>query len=333
MSAAGPPGATDLPWLQGPMTLARAALSGERAPHSLLVIGQPGAGLALFADWLIALRHCESRELPPCGRCKSCLWLAAGHHPDHLWLTPLEESKEIRIDQVRALLEQLAMTGHQGRHRTALIAPAERLNRNAANAFLKMLEEPPAGSLMVLASAAPSRLPATIRSRCLRIELPLPGRAASASWLGERCGGDVLAWHRVLEVAGNDPVSLCQTGLSLALAQVSDLEETARSLAAGTSEPLQLARKWDDERYERRLQELENLVTKYLLQSAVTSTPHLLSAAQMPKLRPMFELLDRIRDDRLLAETPVNRRYSLTVLLSAAQAALQNAAVLAGGGP
>ncbi len=317
----------ELPWLQDAMSVARAALLGDRAPHSLLVVGQPGAGLRLFADWLIALRHCRQQDAAPCGKCRSCLWLAEGNHPDHVLLTPLEDSKEIRIDQVRELLVQLAMTGHGGRYRTSLLWPAERLNRNAANSFLKMLEEPPSNSLLVLATAAPSRLPATIRSRCLRISLPTPSRKQSAQWLHARCGGQVDAWLRVLEVAGNNPAQACAGELAVQLESVQVLEQETMALAEGKREPLHMAKTWDDERYEIRLLELENLVTKYLISVAGTSKPHLLSLAEMTKLRPMFELIDRVREDRLLAPTPVNRRHGLTVLLSATQAAWRSASM------
>lgn len=317
--------ADELPWLADAMTVARGALLGERAPHSLLVSGPPGAGLRLFADWLVALRHCRQPAIAPCGSCQSCRWLADGSHPDHLRLTPMEDSKEIRIDQIRELLAQFAMTGHGGRFRTALLWPAERLNRNAANSFLKMLEEPPANSLLVLATSTPSRLPATIRSRCLRIVLPTPGREHSADWLTQRCGGSRNSWQRVLAIAGNDPAQRCATELSAALQEVVDLERETTALAAGEREPLLMAKTWDDERYEARLLELENLVTEYLLSVAGTSKPHLLSLAEMTKLRPMFELIDRVREDRLLAETPVNRRHGLTALLTATQAAWRSA--------
>ena len=317
--------ATELPWLLQPMARVRAALAGGRPPHSLLVTGLPGAGLKVFADWLIALYHCSDTARAPCGVCKSCAWNAHGSHPDHYPLTPVENSKEIRIDQVRELLNQLAMTGHGGRQRSALVFPAERLNRSAANSFLKMLEEPPAGSLLVLATSAPSRLPATVRSRCLTIDLPLPAPAVSAQWLSARCGGTPESWQRVLSVTGNCPTNVCESELAAALQQTGELEADAIALAAGEREPLLLAKQWDDDRYDSRLVGLENLITKYLLQSAGTSRPHLLSAADMPKLRAMFEVLDRVRDDRLLAETPVNRRHGLTVLLTAAQAALRSA--------
>jgi DNA polymerase-3 subunit delta' len=331
MTAGAVLSATELPWLQQPMARVRAALASERAPHSLLVSGQQGAGLKVFADWLITLRHCVDVKRAPCGVCKSCVWNAQGNHPDHYLLTPLEDSREIRIDQVRELLDQLAMTGHGGRQRSALVFPAERLNRNAANSFLKMLEEPPGGSLLVLATASPSRLPATIRSRCLRIDLPLPSPADSATWLSERNGGKSESWRRVLSITGNRPAIVCESDLAAALQQVGELEADALALAAGEREPLLLAKQWDDEHYDFRLTVLENLITKYLLHDSVTSTRHLLSAAYMPKLRAMFEVLDRVRDDRMLAETPVNRRHGLTALLTAAQAALRSAGVSEGG--
>ncbi len=79
---------------------------------------------------------------------------------------PLEDSRQIRVEQIRELSEQLALTAHGGGATVALIAPADAMNANAANALLKTLEEPRAGVTLLLVASVPSRLPATILSRC-----------------------------------------------------------------------------------------------------------------------------------------------------------------------
>ena len=81
---------------------------------------------------------------------------AALQHPDLLWIRPPEDSRQIRIEQLRELTAELALMSHGGGYKVAVIAPADALNRFAANALLKTLEEPPARTLLVLVATQPS---------------------------------------------------------------------------------------------------------------------------------------------------------------------------------
>ena len=89
----------------------------------------------------------------------------------------------IGIDRVRALTEFVQLTSHRQRAKVAVIAPAERMNAAAANALLKTLEEPPAGTYLVLVADQPGRLPATILSRCRKLAAPLPTPGEARAWL------------------------------------------------------------------------------------------------------------------------------------------------------
>lgn len=318
-----PPTAADLPWLQPSLSTVRASLLGQRPPHSMLIAGPAGIGLTLLAEWLVALRQCEDRTAAPCGVCRSCRWLAAGQHPDHHRLVPIEDSREIRIDQVREVMVELGKTSHRAAYKTALVDPAEQLNRQAANAFLKTLEEPSASTLLVLVSTQPSRIPATLRSRCFRLDVAAPSVSESLDWLVRRSGGSRNDWSELLGVAGNRPLDYCDVNIDSVLPQIRALVRDIRSLVGGEVDSSQLVKSWNDDRYIDRLRWLENLITKKLLDSVGSPTAHLRAGAWMPKLRPMFELLDRIREDRALAETTVNRGYGLQVLLLAVQAAFR----------
>ncbi len=92
----------------------------------------------------------------------------------------VEESRQIRIEQVRELADELALTSHQGGYKVGILTPADALNRFAANALLKTLEEPPARTLLILVATQPSRLPATILSRCQRLRVRAPEPRAGA---------------------------------------------------------------------------------------------------------------------------------------------------------
>ena len=103
-----------------------------------------------------------------------------------------EETEELKavetigIKRIRALTEFVALTSHRQRAKVAVIAPAERMQGPAANALLKTLEEPPAGTFIILVADLVGRLPATIVSRCRRVKLPLPDPDAASAWLAEQ---------------------------------------------------------------------------------------------------------------------------------------------------
>jgi DNA polymerase-3 subunit delta' len=163
-------------------------------PHALLIHGPRGIGkhaLALnFAQALL----CESPRPDglACGACPGCRYAIAGQHPDlmRLELTQIDEETgalenldTIAIDRVRTLIDFVQLTSHRQRAKVAVIAPAERMNAAAANALLKTLEEPPAGTYLILVSDQPGRVWPTIRSRCRRLAAPQPLPDEARAWL------------------------------------------------------------------------------------------------------------------------------------------------------
>ena len=96
---------------------------------------------------------------------------------------PRKPRTELVIEQIRELSEQLALTAADGGAQVVIIDPADAINQTACNALLKTLEEPVPGRYLWLVTAHPARLPATIRSRCQRLELRLPPRDEALAWL------------------------------------------------------------------------------------------------------------------------------------------------------
>jgi DNA polymerase-3 subunit delta' len=173
-----------------------------RLPHALLVHGPAGIGKAEFARALAAGALCESpRNGLACEACASCHWFSQGNHPDFREVVPeaaMEDEEEaqadsgkpdkakslvIKIDQVRAVADFIALSTHRAGYRVLLLNPAESMQPAAANALLKTLEEPPAHTLIVMVSDRIARLLATIRSRCRLLALPMPPRAEALAWL------------------------------------------------------------------------------------------------------------------------------------------------------
>lgn len=156
-----------------------------RMPHALLLSGPRGVGKRLFAEAFIQARLCRHPRAQgtACGECDGCRQFLAGSHADYRSVGIEAKRRNILIDQLRQLTEWLSLTASSESGKHALIEPAERMTTGAANSLLKTLEEPPGNTVMVLISALPGRLPATVRSRSQVLELPRPTRDEALAWL------------------------------------------------------------------------------------------------------------------------------------------------------
>jgi len=189
-------------WLEAPRREIAAAFAAGRLAHGLLIHEDPGAGGLEFARWIAQLVNCRSKSAP-CGECQQCRWVAADQHPDVARVSPEEDSQFIRIEQVRALIEDMALTAHGSGYKVAILTPAEAMNHFAANALLKTLEEPPPRTLLLLVTSQPSRLIPTLRSRCSLVRLKGPTRAEAAQYLEAVRGPG--AWTDALAATGAGP--------------------------------------------------------------------------------------------------------------------------------
>lgn len=181
-----PPGI--LPWHEENWTRFCASLAGGRLAHAVLLGGPRGSGKRHFANEAGALLLCaapvrqEEARLQACGHCKQCQLVAAGSHPDLDVLVP-EDSRVIKIEQVRRLNETVMRSPQVARRKVAVVDTADRLNLNAANALLKTLEEPAEDVILLLLHHAGEPLLPTIRSRCQAQRLPLPSAPIALSWM------------------------------------------------------------------------------------------------------------------------------------------------------
>ncbi len=162
-----------------------AFLERGNIPHALLFAGIAGIGKGAAALRFAMACNCRSADdtaegsppeaLPFCGACAACRKIGAGAHPDIHHVRPAGAA--IRIDQIRALCEQLAMKPYEARHRFAILSDAHTLNAEAANALLKVLEEPPDRTILILTAIQASDLLPTILSRCQPVRFhPIPRR-------------------------------------------------------------------------------------------------------------------------------------------------------------
>jgi len=201
-----PPPIDLLPWHGAACDRLSGALASGRLAHGLLLQGPAGVGKGHFASALAAALCCTGRgaRLEACGACADCHLSRAGTHPDVHWVRPLEDKKSIGVDQVREACEKLGMTSMRRGYRIAIFEPADWMTTAAQNALLKTLEEPAARTVIVLVTAKPSQLLATLRSRCQRIEVARPDPGVALAWLGSTLGSKVPV--RLLPVAGGAPL-------------------------------------------------------------------------------------------------------------------------------
>ncbi|MBN4073326.1 AAA family ATPase [Mariprofundus ferrooxydans] len=143
----------------------RDGLTAGNLHHAWLLYGLKGVGKHTLAERLAGFAICERQSA--CGECHGCSMLAAGSHPDVFRLGLLEGKRDLTVEQIRQVLGFLSLSAAQGGRRVVILDDAERMNGQAANALLKGLEEPSAGSLLLIVCSDLERLPATVRSRCL----------------------------------------------------------------------------------------------------------------------------------------------------------------------
>ncbi|MBI4237741.1 MAG: DNA polymerase III subunit delta' [Deltaproteobacteria bacterium] len=162
-----------------PIAQLRAALAHDQVAAAYLFAGPIGVGKWHVARTLAQALLCGTGPERPCGTCSACQRVRAGTHPDLVSAAPLPDkaTHEILVDQIRHMKARLQLHALEGNRKVAIVDEADCLKDQAANAALKLLEEPPARTHLILIAAQPERLLPTIRSRCQTIRfLPLPTR-------------------------------------------------------------------------------------------------------------------------------------------------------------
>ncbi|MFQ5642378.1 MAG: DNA polymerase III subunit delta' [Thiogranum sp.] len=312
-----------LDWLNKPWQQLDQARSQGRLPHALLIKGQEGVGKHVLAERLAEALLCEQpgNEGQPCGHCQACGWLQAGTHPDLFRVRPEEAGKAIKIDQIRALNTKLAITSHAGQYKIAIIQPADAMNVNAANSLLKTLEEPAASTLLLLLTAAPGRLPATIRSRCQQLEVATPDARSAQQWLmDEGLAADDCA--RYLALANGAPLRAQQMADTDDCAVRDQRLEQLQAVFAARLDPVHTAKEWLEQPGQQTLEWWRIWLQELLRwQLAGQSPPETDVAQKLQQItetvdcRKLFEMTDRITQALNATGSGLNRQMMLEDLL------------------
>jgi len=330
-----PPAPEQLPWHASVVKQLESAWASGHLPRALLMQGADGLGKRSLAAWLAFAVLCERSTdvLQRCGECANCRLTAAGSHPDLLWVEPEEDKQQISVDQVRAATERLGKTSYMHGYKVAVFSPAHQMTHNAANSLLKTLEEPAARSLLILITSRPSSLPQTVRSRCQRIVLERPRRAAALEWLQARSDGPVTP--QLLEFAGGAPLRALEVNAGGAF---EDLDKRMTlSLAAllkGDADVTQVAGEWSakDIPLGDRLTWLDLWLTSQAraaiagtadLVTFPTRPAHLPSLPRTLNISAVYSMVDRLRELKAqLARTALQRELAVESWLVALLEAL-----------
>jgi len=207
----------DFPDQRQGVELLQRSLERGRLGHAYLFGGaeiseleELAATLARTLNCLDPVRGKSGVAIDSCDACLNCRKIQHGNHADVHWVRPESKSRVITIDQMRSLMQEINLKPTEAEYKVAVVVGADRLNIQAANAFLKTLEEPPARSVLILLTTDPQGILETIRSRCLRLsfagERARPLAPTQAEWLqtfGEVIQAEqksLLGRYRVLDV-------------------------------------------------------------------------------------------------------------------------------------
>lgn len=311
------------PWQQRAYAAALNAFDNDRLAHALLLCGPERLGKRAVAVALAKRLLCATprADRMACGECRGCRFFVAGSHADFLDITFEENEKtkkmrgEIVIEQIRRLGAWFALTPQLGRAQVAIIEPADAINFNASNALLKTLEEPSRDRYLILVSAHPAQLSATIRSRCQRLEFPLPARAEASAWLATQ-GHTGAAAEQTLDAARGHPGLAAEWLVIDALKLRRQVQGDLESLAAGKLSALETARLWvADGHAALRLR----FAAEFALDLTAAQTgarpigkTSLTVRADFPKLSAWFDTANRTRD---LLRTPIRADLAVAALL------------------
>ena len=195
-----------LPWQAHEWGNLNDQLKDGQLPHALLLDGGQYSGksqLALSLSRLLLCAHAEGGL--NCGQCHACELSAGGSHGDFRWVQPEEKSRVIKIDQIREVVRFSNMTAGFGLRKVIVLAPADSMNVNAFNALLKPLEEPASGTYIILVCHRMDSVPATIRSRCQMLRLPVPNVQDCLPWL-DKATGNRQESEKLLSLAEGRPL-------------------------------------------------------------------------------------------------------------------------------
>ena len=312
-------------WQQRPWEQLTNQMEINRLHHAILLHGQTGIGKHHFAYTFAKKLLCQTSvhsELA-CNECQSCKQFSAQTHPDFHLIEPAETGKPIKIDQIRALSEKFILSTHyiNGR-RIAFIKHADRLNQAASNALLKTLEEPSDNSILILCADTIQRLPATILSRCQKIQLAPPSKSQAKEWLINNLADKEFNPELLLAITHNQPITALSCDAeqlekrrmtldslyNISMSQQTATQATSALLKIELSQTIQWVYGWIGDLIRLKLRQANSLMN-------IDYASKLEELVPKVELTALFRYIDSINDNLKRLSAPLNQQLQLEQLL------------------
>jgi DNA polymerase-3 subunit delta' len=299
-----------LPWLEEPRAQLTGMVEQDRCPHALLIQGQAGTGRRHLALWLAT----ELLGTNPAASFAGDPDTEVGN-PDFITLEPEPDKQSISVDQVREFIGFFRLTSHGSRGRVAIVYPADSMTVNAANSLLKTLEEPPAGTLIILITESLKRLPSTVVSRCHRVRIPAPSKPQALAWLKQQAPEKDL--DTMLDFAGGAPLATLDLHRSDFASTANDYAADLKKLEHRGISPVVVAERWGKKQPELALQwlywRLARRVRALLEEPFGQETAK--NSQKSSQIHACFRQMTQIRELRRLIKRGINAELNLASLL------------------
>ena len=217
--------------------------------HGLMLIGYSGIGKRVLA-FQLAGDYLDSDKLKP-KRWANYANTANEYqdsdlfHPDCNFVCPEENKTTISIDRIRSLKSFLELTSHQGKGKVGIIHPAESMTYSAANSLLKVLEEPPDETLLILIAESVQKLPETVMSRMQIHNIRKPSVEETVGWLNNE--DTEKDWQEIIALFGSRPLLINELGYEFLTAKIKKISTDLDSLVLKKSKPSEIASNWAKE--------------------------------------------------------------------------------------
>ncbi|MEQ1739445.1 MAG: DNA polymerase III subunit delta' [Methyloglobulus sp.] len=313
-----------LPWQKRSWDLLCSYIKQDRVPQALLMTGTNGLGKHRLAKQFARSLLCTNRQDDGlcCGHCNSCLLIKADTHPDLKHIKPDEEKKTISINQIRQVVTDTYLKPQFEAYRVIIISPADVMTGQAANAFLKCLEEPTERTVFILITDKPNKLPATIISRCQKLSVTLPEKKILHEWLKEQ--GIHNNQDTLINLVQGSILTTQQLSNNDLLKQRTDCFDDWVAIAKHTNHPAIISEKWQKLPETELLNWLISWVTDLIKYACLINPRQLCNQdmanslqelAQRLDLKRLYGLYDRLLINRRLLGTQINSQIMIEEIL------------------
>ena len=316
-----------LPWHQAYWQQLQAYLQQKRIPQALLIVGAEGLGKQQLAEQFTAALLCNTPQANgmACGQCHDCRLYFAQTHPDVITVSRAVDKTSISVEQIRQLVSQLSLKPQYAGYRIVLFQAADSMNSNAANALLKCLEEPSERSVLILITDKPSKLPATILSRCQQLTLSKPDASLASAWLQQQQPElDSQQRQNLLQLAQGAPYLALSYAKTDVLTLYNRCFKTWIALAKQQSHPVLIAEEWHKLPNAMLLNWmalwlLDLLKCRFHAEAQALYNPNLASdllpLAQTLSATAVIKFYDQLLAQQKQIHTPINKQMLFEALL------------------